>query len=71
MRVIGIILIILGIVGFAIGGVTFTRERTVAEVGPLEVRAEERERFAIAPIAAGAAVVAGIVLVVIGSRRRA
>jgi hypothetical protein len=71
MRIVGVVLIVLGIVGFAIGGITFTRERTVAEVGPLELRAEERETFPITPIAAGAALVAGIVLVVVGSRRRA
>jgi hypothetical protein len=71
MRIVGVVLIVLGIVGFAIGGITFTRERTVAEVGPLELRTEERETFPITPIAAGAALVAGIVLVVVGSRRRA
>jgi hypothetical protein len=69
MRVLGIVLIILGIAGFAIGGITITRQRTVAEVGPLEVTAEERERLPVAPLAAGAAVLAGIALVVIGSRR--
>lgn len=69
MRVIGIILIVLGIVGFALGGISYTRERTVAEVGPLEVRAEERETIPIAPLAAGAALIAGIVLVAVGSRR--
>jgi hypothetical protein len=69
MRVLGVVLIVLGILGFAIGGITFTRERTLAEVGPLEVQAEERETFPIAPLAAGAALVAGIVLVVLGSRR--
>jgi hypothetical protein len=68
MRILGVVLIILGIVGFAIGGITFTRQRTVLEVGPLEVQAEERETFPIAPLAAGAAVLAGIVLVVLGSR---
>jgi hypothetical protein len=70
MRVLGIILILLGIAGFAIGGISFTRQRTIVDVGPLEVRAEERETFPIAPLAAGAAVLAGIVLVVAGSRRR-
>lgn len=69
MRVLGIILIILGIVGFAVGGVTFTRQQTVVAVGPLEVQAEERQTFPIAPIAAGAAVVVGIILIGIGSRR--
>jgi hypothetical protein len=71
MRIFGVILIVLGIVGFAVGGITFTRERTVAEVGPLEVRTEERETFPIAPVAAGVALAAGMVLVLMGSRRNA
>lgn len=69
MRVLGVVLIVLGIVGLVLGGITFTRERTVAEIGPVEVQAEERETLPIPAIAAGAAVVAGIVLVVVGSRR--
>ena len=71
MRIVGIVLIVLGIIGFALGGITFTSERTVAELGPIEVQAEERETFPIAPLAAGAALVAGLVLVVMGSRRNA
>jgi len=43
----------------------------VAEFGPIEVQAEERERFPIAPLAAGAALIAGIVLVLAGDRRNA
>jgi hypothetical protein len=69
MRTVGIILIVLGIAGFALGGISFTRERTVAEVGPIELQAEERETLPIPPLASGAALLAGIALVVVGSRR--
>jgi len=71
MRIVGVILIVLGIIGFAVGGITYTSQRTVVDIGPIEVQAEERERFPIAPLAAGAALVAGLVLVVVGSRRTA
>jgi len=71
MRILGVVLIVLGIVGFVVGGMTFTSQRTVAQFGPIEVQAEERERLPIAPLAAGAALVAGLVLVVVGSRRNA
>ncbi len=69
MRIVGIILIVLGIVGLALGGISFTSSRTVAEVGPIELTAEERETLPIPPLAAGAAVLAGIALVVVSSRR--
>lgn len=69
MRAFGIVLIVIGLVGLAIGGITYTRQETVLDAGPLEVRAEERRTIPIAPVAAGAAVLAGLVLVVLGARR--
>ncbi|HEX7070761.1 MAG TPA: hypothetical protein VF190_08140 [Rhodothermales bacterium] len=70
MKLIGIILIVLGILGFALGGISFTKSEEVADLGPLEIEKEETHTFPIAPIASGAAVVAGIALVVVGARQR-
>lgn len=67
--IIGIILIVLGIIGFIIGGFSFTTEENVADVGPLELEKEETHTVPITPIASGIAVVAGIVLVVVGSKK--
>lgn len=69
MKAIGVILIILGILGFVLGGVSFTQTEEVADLGPLEIEKEETRTIPIAPIASGAAVVAGIALVVVGSRQ--
>jgi hypothetical protein len=69
MRGIGVVLVILGIVGFAMGGFQFTRKEKVANIGPLEVTQSKTERIPIAPIAAGVCVIAGIALVAMGSRR--
>jgi hypothetical protein len=69
MRTVGVILIVLGILGFIFGGVSYTREDTVADIGPLEIEAEETRTIPITPIASGVAVLAGVVLVVAGSRR--
>lgn len=70
MRTLGIILIVLGILGFIVGGVTFTTDETVADVGPVEVETERQRTFPVAPLASGIAVIAGIVLVIAGSGRR-
>jgi len=67
--IIGIILIILGIIGFIIGGFSFTTSEEVANVGPLELEKEETHSVPITPIASGIAVIAGIVLVVAGTRK--
>lgn len=69
MRTLGIVLIVLGILGFIVGGISFTTEETVADVGPLEVEAERTRTIPITPIASGVAVLAGVVLVIAGARR--
>ncbi|HXH06262.1 MAG TPA: hypothetical protein VNI83_06695 [Vicinamibacterales bacterium] len=71
LRIVGLVLIIGGIVALAIGGIPYTRERTVIDVGPVEARAETREEFRIPAVASLAAIAAGVVLVVLPSRRRA
>lgn len=67
---IGVILVILGIAGFVVPRITFTEERTVLDVGPVEVEAEQQRSVPIPDIAAGVAVVAGLVLVGVGASSR-
>lgn len=50
--VIGIVLILLGIVGFAIKSITYTKDTTKLDVGPLEVTASEKRTVDIPDIAA-------------------
>lgn len=70
MRVLGIILILLGILGFALGGISFTKKEEVADLGALEITKEETRTFPVAPVASGAALVAGVVLLFMGSKTR-
>ena len=67
--IIGIILIVLGVVGFALGGFSFTEKEKVLDVGPIEATAEDKETVPIPPILAGLALVGGVVLVVASARR--
>lgn len=69
MKPIGIILIILGVLGFVFGGFSFTKDEKVADVGPVEVEKQETKSFPITPLASGAALIAGIALVAVGARR--
>jgi hypothetical protein len=71
MKPAGIVLIILGLVGFVIGGFSFTTKEEVIDLGPVEVSKEERRNVPITPLASGAALVAGIALLAVGSRKRA
>ena len=67
--IIGIILIVLGVVGFALGGFSFTQKEKVLDLGPIEATAEDKETVPIPPILAGLALVGGVVLVVASARR--
>lgn len=62
MKAIGIVLVVLGLIGLLIGGVTWTDRDTVVDAGPLEITTEERERLPIPPIVGGVLLVAGVVL---------
>ena len=60
--IVGIVLIVLGVVALAYGGITYTRDKTVIDLGPIEARAETRETIPLPPVLGAAAVVGGIVL---------
>ena len=65
---VGLLLIVIGLVGVAYGGITYTRSKQVARVGPLEVTTQEQRQIPISPILGGIAIVAGVALIV-GVRR--
>jgi hypothetical protein len=65
--IVGIVLIVIGIVGFAIGGFSFTHEKKDVDLGPLQVSHEQKSTVPIPPILSGLALVGGIVLVVSGT----
>lgn len=67
--IVGIILIVLGLVGLALGGITYTTREKVVDIGPIEATAEKRERIPLPPIAGGLALAAGVVLLIAGNRR--
>ncbi len=67
-KTIGILLIVLGIPGFLVSGISFTPTEEVADVGPVEIEREEERSIPIGPVASGAAVVAGAALLFVGAR---
>ena len=67
--IIAIILIALGIAAFAYQGITYTTREKVVDLGPLHVTAEKTKTVPLSPIMGGIAIVGGIVLLVMGSRK--
>lgn len=67
--IIGLVLILLGVVGLALGGFSFTHKEKVLDVGPIEATADEKESVPIPPVVAVLAIVGGVVLVATNARR--
>lgn len=70
VRIIAILLILIGLVALATGGLTYTRREKVIDIGPIQATAEKRDRIPLPPILGGAALAGGIILLVAGSRKR-
>lgn len=69
-RLLGVVLVAIGIVALVWGGVFWTDTDTVLDAGPLQVTADEREGIALPPLLGAVMLIGGIVLLVIPSRRR-
>jgi len=70
MKALGIVLIVLGLVGVAYGGFSWTRKKTVVDAGPIEVTTDKHERLPISPAIGAVLLVAGVVMVVAPAARR-
>jgi uncharacterized membrane protein HdeD (DUF308 family) len=70
MKLVGILLIVLGVTALAYGGISYTREEKVLDIGPLEATAERRETIPLPPVLGALALVGGVVLMVAASRKR-
>ncbi len=68
-KTVGVILIVLGLFGLAWGGFTYTTREKVVDIGPIHATREKTHDIPIPPIAGGLALVGGIVLLVVGSRK--
>jgi hypothetical protein len=67
--ILAIILIAIGIMAFAYQGITYTTRKKVVDVGPLQVTTEKTGTIPLPPLVGAVALVGGIVLVIMGSRR--
>ena len=67
--IVGLVLIVLGVLGLALGGFSFTQKEKVLDVGPVEATADDKETVAIPPLLGVLAIVGGVVLVAASARR--
>ncbi|MGA7352080.1 MAG: DUF3185 domain-containing protein [Acidobacteriaceae bacterium] len=65
---VGILLIVVGIIGFAVGGISFTHRKKDVDMGPVQISHNKTETMPISPILSTVALIGGIGLVVVGAR---
>ena len=65
----GMVLIVLGCLGLAYGGFSYTKETTQVKLGPIELKVQEKENVNVPLIVSGAAVALGIFLLVAVGRK--
>ena len=69
IKIVGLVLILVGILGLVYGSFSFTKETHEAKIGPLELQVKEKETVNV-PVWAGAgAIVIGAVLLLIPGKR--
>lgn len=62
-KTLGMVLIVLGIIGLAYGGLTYTTKEKVVDIGPIEATRDKTRSIPIPPIAGAVALIGGIALV--------
>ena len=71
ITLIGIVLMVLGALALAYQGINYTRQEKVLDIGPIHATAEKHERIPLPPVVGGLALAGGIVLLVMGARKKA
>ena len=69
IRAVAIVLIVAGVLGLLYGGFTYTKDTTAVKLGPIEFAVKEKKTVNV-PVWAGiAAIVAGGLVLVMGSKK--
>lgn len=71
MKVLGGILVVVGILMLVFQGFNFTKKEKVADIGPLEINKEENKSVDWPMYAGGIVLVAGVVILVAGNKKGA
>ncbi len=69
MKPSGFALVILGVLALVYGGISYSRQRTVLEVGSITATATEQKNIPLSPIVGGIALVSGLVLLMVPRKR--
>ena len=67
-KTLGVILVVVGLIGLAWGGFTYTTRETVVDIGPIHATREKTHTLPLPPIVGAVALIGGIALLVTGKK---
>jgi hypothetical protein len=70
LTITGIVLIVVGIIGYATGGLSFTHEKKVVDLGSVQISRKTQDTLPLSPIFSTVSLVAGIALAIVGARAK-
>jgi uncharacterized membrane protein YidH (DUF202 family) len=70
MKLLGIILVVLGVLALVYQGIQYTSREKIIDIGSIKVSANTKKRIPLPPIVGGIALVAGIALI-LADRKKA
>jgi uncharacterized membrane protein HdeD (DUF308 family) len=69
VKIVGIVLIILGVLALVYQGIHYTTREKILDIGSIKITADEKRTIPLPPIVGGVALVAGIVMVVLDRKK--
>ena len=69
MKMLGIVLIVIGVIAFAYQGINYTTREKVVDIGPIHMSADKTRTLPLGPIVGVVALAGGVALLVMGSRK--
>ena len=68
MKLVGIVLIIIGVLALVYQGFTYTKTEKDAQLGPIEIQHQETHTVPLPPIVGGVCIVGGVLALTLGAR---
>lgn len=68
MKLLGIVLIVVGVIALAYGGITYTHQKKVVDLGPIQASKKETSTVPLPPILGVVAILGGGVLLFTGKK---
>ena len=65
-KVLGMLLIAVGLVSLLWGGVSYTTSKKLVDIGPIHATREKQHSFPVAPVVGVVALIGGVVLLIAG-----